>query len=192
MNEQAEEALADTLLGVPRYYRKISNGNMKEMKIYIAWITGFVTALLASAIIFFKMVTMWLDKNYVNSLNLSPDADSLGIPIFGALIMGVMVGVGIIVFYIGLLAVLLYSRSFSRKCTLKDAFLKRRAIGTNVMKVIITIFTFSWILLLYLPFLYEYVNIMYVVTDVISVLYGVISLIMTNIAMDGVSHRTKV
>lgn len=162
---------------------------MGSVKTYTAWIIGFISALLATFLIFFKLTTMWFDETYINSLNLPTDADSVGIPLFGAVLFGCFVFLVVTSIYIALMILHVSHRSFSKHVRITDGLLKRGAIKQNIAKLIFIALTLLWIVLLYLPPLYEYVNGLYVITDIASVLFALVSLTMTCMTIDRLGYN---
>ena len=118
------------------------------MRVLMAWTIGFLSALIAAVVITLKLVFPWTDEVYVESLNLPPEADSLGIPIFGGLIFGIFLLLAIASFYIALRTVI----KNNSKTHLSRALWQSNESGRNAAKLSFLLFTVAWMILFYSPF----------------------------------------
>lgn len=143
------------------------------MKVYQVLIAGLISSLIAINVAIFKLVTMWLDPTFVQGLQLSHSADSVGIPIFGAIIFGTFATSITIGFYVAWLIALTIKRLLRTTISLKSASLQPRF--GRVGKILVIIFTLGWAILLYCPPFYTYVNPFYIVSDTLACLAAIAS-----------------
>lgn len=68
---------------------------------------SFILSVLSTGGFIGFIVATWTDQRYIDSLNLPPQADSIGIPLFGGIFLFLMAGATSIFFHLVLLAIML-------------------------------------------------------------------------------------
>jgi len=103
---------------------------------YLYIIFGYAISVISTVSFIVTIVSTWTDQNYVQSLHLSPDADSIGIPLIGGVIMYFITGVFAFTFYL-ILFMIAHGNKRLKKLGPFVIFGKLKSKSVKVIRIII-------------------------------------------------------
>lgn len=147
------------------------------MKTHTVLIFSYVTAIAATALSYLKHITIYFDQTYIDSLNLPADGDSLGIPLFGSIILGLGTIFAVSAVYAIALAALWRKKSLRTTTTLHSITPRLRQPIRSILKLLIFANLLLWMTYSYPPATATYQNIspIYIITDALATLAAIIA-----------------